>query len=50
MRRSVELRVREDGADIIVYTFESPTKAADMINYLSEFFPRAEFLVQPLRH
>lgn len=50
MKRSVELRVREGGSDVLVYTFESPTKAADMIHFLSDFFPEAEFLVQPLLH
>ena len=50
MNRTVELRVREGGTDVLVYTFETPTKAADMIHFLSDFFPAAEFLVQPLRH
>jgi hypothetical protein len=50
MQRSVELRVRQGGTDVLVYTFETPTKAAEMIHFLTEFFPAAEYLVQPLRH
>jgi len=50
MQRSVELRVRQGDTDVLVYTFETPTKAAEMIHFLTEFFPAAEFLVQPLRH
>jgi hypothetical protein len=50
MNRSVELRVREGGEDVLVYTFETAALAAEMIRFLSGFFPRAEFLVQPLRH
>jgi hypothetical protein len=50
MQRHVELRVRDGGEDILVYTFESAAGAARMIHYLSDFFPDAEFLLQPLLH
>ncbi|MDG4648432.1 hypothetical protein P6F26_08240 [Roseibacterium sp. SDUM158017] len=50
MTGSVELRVRDGEADILVYTFDTASKAADMIHFLSDFFPAAQFLVQPLRH
>jgi hypothetical protein len=50
MQRSVELRVREGGGDVLVYTFATVTDAAEMIHFLSDFFPAAEFLVQPIRH
>ncbi|MEM7520406.1 MAG: hypothetical protein AAF307_05150 [Pseudomonadota bacterium] len=46
----VEMRVREAGEDILVYTFKKPREAAEMIGFLSEFLPAAEFLIQPLRH
>ncbi|MEM6608619.1 MAG: hypothetical protein AAF689_08565 [Pseudomonadota bacterium] len=46
----VELRVRDGGRDILVYTFKSAGEAGEMIHFLSDFFPAGEFLVQPLRH
>lgn len=46
----VELRVREEGEDILVYTFRSLVEAAEMISFLSDFLPRAQFVVQPCRH
>lgn len=46
----VEMRVRDAGEEILVYTFKEPKEAAEMIEFLSDFLPEAEFLVQPLRH
>jgi hypothetical protein len=50
MTRSVELRVRDEGRDILLYTFDSAGRAAEMIHFLADFLPKAEFVVQPLRH
>lgn len=49
-QRSVELRVQEDGADVLVYVFRTIGEAADMFEYLRDFFPTARFVIQPLRH
>ena len=47
---AVELRVRNAGEEILVYTFKNPSDASEMIHFLSEFFPEGEFILQPLRH
>ncbi|MEL6644574.1 MAG: hypothetical protein AAFQ79_11600 [Pseudomonadota bacterium] len=49
-RQSVELRVQENGADVLVYAFREIGEAADMFEFLREFFPGARFVIQPLRH
>lgn len=46
----VELRVRENGQDILVYSFKSVTAAADMVHFLSDMMPGASYTVQPVRH
>lgn len=46
----VELRVRENGKDVLVYTFKSTAAAAEMVHFLSDMMPGASYLVQPLRH
>lgn len=46
----VELRVSEDGEEILVYALKDLAKAAEMIDFLSEFLPDAQYLVQPGRH
>ena len=46
----VELRVREGESDILVYALKSVTEAAEMVNFLGDFLPSAQFVVQPLRH
>ena len=46
----VELRVRDEAQEILVYTFKSAGEAGEMIQFLTEFFPDATFLVQPLTH
>lgn len=50
MPAKVELRVAKDGEETLVYMFERPAAAAEMIAFLSEFWPDAEFVLQPLRH
>ncbi|WP_156943801.1 hypothetical protein [Roseivivax isoporae] len=46
----IELRVREDARDILVYTFRTIAEASEMIHFLAEFFPGAQYVVQPGRH
>lgn len=46
----VELRVADDGRDILIYTFRGAAEAAEMMRFLVEFLPGARFLIQPLRH
>lgn len=48
--RSVEFRVQQDGEDVLVYTFKAVDEAAEMFNFLREFFPQARFIIQPLLH
>ncbi len=50
MAHSIELRVRDEGRDVLVYTFDSAGRAAEMIRFLADFFPAGEFIVQPMRH
>jgi hypothetical protein len=46
----VELRVAESGHDVLIYTFRGVADAAEMMRFLSEFLPEAQFLIQPVRH
>ncbi len=46
----VELRVRDEGEEILVYTFRAIADAAEMIHFLSGFLPRAQFVLQPAPH
>jgi hypothetical protein len=46
----VELRVAEEGREVLIYTFGKVAEAAEMMNFLSEFLPDARFLIQPVRH
>ncbi|MEL6516863.1 MAG: hypothetical protein AAFO80_03480 [Pseudomonadota bacterium] len=48
--RQVELRVQEDGADVLVYAFRGLDEAAEMFAFLRDFFPNARFVIQPLHH
>lgn len=48
--RSVELRVQEDGEDVLVYAFPGIGEAAEMFEFLRDFFPGARFVIQPLTH
>jgi hypothetical protein len=46
----VELRVAEDGQDVLIYTLSGVPEAAEMMRFLAEFLPDARFLIQPVRH
>lgn len=46
----VELRVAENGREMLVYTFRGTAEAAEMMRFLAEFLPEARFLIQPVRH
>lgn len=48
--RGVELRVQEHGEDVLVYTFGAVAEAAEMFEFLRDFFPGARFVIQPLTH
>ena len=50
MSEQVELRVSDEGKEILVYTFESAGEAAEMIHFLTDFLPAAQFVLQPMRH
>lgn len=50
MMNSVELRVRENGTDILIYHFKTAGAAAEMIHYLDGMLPDMSFLVQPVTH
>ena len=47
---AVELRVSENHEEILIYTFPSVGKAAEMVHFLTEFFPQGRFVIQPVRH
>jgi len=46
----VELRVQNEGDEILVYAFRTLAEAAEMLDFLKDFFPAARFVVQPVRH
>lgn len=46
----IEMKVREDGADILSYTFSNLSEASEMLAFLKDFLPEATFVIQPLRH
>ncbi len=48
--RGVELRIEDQGEDLLVYTFRAIDEAAEMFEFLREFFPSARFVIQPLTH
>jgi hypothetical protein len=50
MDRSIELRVREGNEDTLIYVFKTVADAAEMIQFLNGFFPKASFIVQPVCH
>ncbi|MXQ07951.1 hypothetical protein GQ651_08840 [Alphaproteobacteria bacterium GH1-50] len=47
---AVELRVHQDGEDILIYSFKAIDEAAEMFDFLRDFFPTAKFVIQPLMH
>ena len=46
----VELRVRNEGEDVLVYALKSASEASEIIQFISDFFPDASYLLQPLAH
>ncbi len=46
----LRVRVRERGADQLVYTFRSIAEASEMMAFLKDFFPAATFELAPVRH
>lgn len=46
----IELRVAEDGREILIYTFREIAAAVEMMGFLSEFLPEARFVIQPVPH
>ena len=46
----VELRVADDGMEVLVYSFGRISEAVEMMSFLSDFLPQARFLIQPVRH
>lgn len=46
----IELKVRQDGRTELQYTFRTLEEASEMLKFLSGFWPRAQFVVQPLPH
>jgi len=49
-QRAVEMRVQQDGEDVLVYAFRAMNEAAEMFDFLRDFFPGAKFIIQPLVH
>lgn len=47
-RRGVRMAVIEASEEILVYAFESPAEAGEMMAFLKEFLPDAEFVIEPL--
>lgn len=43
-------RVREDGKDVLIYHFSSMREAAKTFDFVSGFFPSAQFIFEPSRH
>ncbi len=46
--RGVELRVQDEGEDILIYALKGIDEAAEMFNFLKGFFPGAKFVIQPI--
>lgn len=46
----VELRVADEGREVLVYSFGKISEAVDMMSFLADFLPQACFLIQPVRH
>lgn len=46
----IELRVAEDGREILIYKFREIAAAVEMMDFLSGFLPEARFVIQPLPH
>lgn len=46
----VRMSVRENGEDILVYHYASIREAVEIQEFIREYFPRADFVFEPLRH
>lgn len=46
----VRFAVREAGEEVLVYHMSSIREATEILAFIREFFPRAEFVFEPLRH
>lgn len=49
-QRMVELTVRDAGEEVLHYTFQSISEASEMFAFLKDFWPQAQFTIQPVRH
>ena len=47
-KRGVRLAVLEASEEKLVYAFETAGEAAEMIAFLREFLPEAEYVVEPV--
>jgi hypothetical protein len=47
---SVRMAVLDGDDEILVYVFAHAGEAAEMIAFLRGFLPKAEFVLEPLRH
>jgi hypothetical protein len=47
---SVRMAVLDGDDEILVYVFAHAGEAAEMIAFLRDFLPKAEFVLEPLRH
>jgi len=50
MSGMVEMSVQDAGEEILHYSFASLTEASEMLVFLTEFFPKGTFVIQPMRH
>ena len=48
--KRVELRVFDEGKEQLSYIFDSISEAAEMIDFLRDFFPSGRFVLQPPLH
>lgn len=46
----VEMRVEDDGEQILSYSFKTISEASEMLYFLKDFFPSGKFVIQPMRH
>lgn len=44
------MKVTEEGREVLVYHFASIAEAAKTFDFISEFFPQAQFVIEPIRH
>lgn len=46
----IEMQVIDDGVLALHYSFNTIAEAAEIIDFIKEFFPKAKFVIQPLKH